>query len=72
MHFTLAGEGKFKRGRRVVLNAKHKHRDRWKPKREWKFGKYPRHQDAEWYFGRAKAPPETGYGIAFERRVIKD
>ena len=32
MHFTVAGDGKYKRGRRVVLNAKHKFRDRYKPK----------------------------------------
>lgn len=60
--------------RRVRLNRKYKTRDRWKPRGILHLRQYPntnwRHDpfERDWQFNRRKAPPVTGYGVAWEHR----
>ena len=63
-----------RRARRRKLNGKYKQRDRYKPKGTIRVICYPnsdwRHDpfELDWQFNRRKAPPETGYGVAWEHR----
>lgn len=59
--------------RRVRLNRKFKERGRYKPRRaifllpspgNWRHDPFER----DWQFNRRKAPPVTGYGVAWEHR----
>jgi len=69
---------KRRRARRLHLKRKHKKRDRYKPKpwmldmwtriRRWKHD----HFERDYEFGRTHAPPETGYGVAYEKRSGSD
>ena len=63
-----------RRAHRRALNARHKLRDRFKPKGTIRVICYPnsewRHDPFElsWQFNRRKAAPSTGYGVAWEHR----
>ncbi len=62
-----------RRARRRKLNTKFKERDRHKPRRAIFLLPSPgnwRHDPFElsWQFNRRKAPPVTGYGVAWEHR----
>lgn len=55
---------------RRARNAKHKARDRFRPKGAYRLYDYPiRHYgENDYEFNRRKAPPLTGFGVAWERR----
>lgn len=63
-----------RRARRRKLNQRFKERDRYKPRGILHIRLYPRsawrHDPSELdvQFNRRKAAPETGYGVAYERR----
>lgn len=63
-----------RRARRRKLNQRFKERDRYKPRGVLHIRQYPntnwRHDPFElsWQFNRRKAPPVTGYGVAWEHR----
>jgi len=60
--------------RRVRLNRKYHARDRWKPRGILHIRQFPhtawRHDPCEKdvQFNRRKTAPDTGYGVAYERR----
>lgn len=69
---------KRRRARRVHLKRKHKARDRYKPK-SWMLWAWTRivhwkhdHFERDYEFGRTKAPTDTGYGVAHEKRSSDD